>query len=357
MKSRVENLERKLDKVVRLLRGRHHTRTRGQSPPWREHRRIEMEDCWDGGTRRTKERCPPPCSEDGSLRHRKGFSWGSRPPDSSPNSEHPRCYDDGQRRATVDRGSHQTGRARMLESSHNKGDRGRRERREPLGCGRPPQKPPDFETKMVMVRVNKEEPPKKVDEEGDSEVMEKESATSKVERPVGREGGATKSTRKAMMVVALDSMKDETETGIARRSPTIFQQKGKRLATAAKLGIPKMANEARPSLKQPDRENALMVAVELSTEMIATNIQISRSLVARPPPPKPPNSETIAATAAEVSLEMMVAEPVSHSIYSKEGEERWAAGRASHTSGQNFDSMGQAQFIMEKKEGSKQKVA
>ena len=44
MKSRVENLERKLDKVVQLLRGQRRARPRERSPPWREQRQVDMED-------------------------------------------------------------------------------------------------------------------------------------------------------------------------------------------------------------------------------------------------------------------------------------------------------------------------
>ena len=44
MKSRVENLERKLDKVVQLLRGQRRARPRERSPPRREQRRVDMED-------------------------------------------------------------------------------------------------------------------------------------------------------------------------------------------------------------------------------------------------------------------------------------------------------------------------
>ena len=104
-----------------------------------------------------------------------------------------------------------------------------------------------------------------------------------------------------MMVVMLDLMEDETETGIVRRSPTIFQQKEDQLATTAKLGIPKTANEARLSPKPPDREDALMTAMERLTEMIATNIRVSRSLVVRPPPPKSSGSYTRAAASVGMS--------------------------------------------------------
>ena len=66
----------------------------------------------------------------------------------------------------------------MRESSHNREDCTRRDRREEfLGYGRPPRKPLDFEIEMVM--ANKEEPSKKVDKEVDSKATKKESATNK----------------------------------------------------------------------------------------------------------------------------------------------------------------------------------
>ena len=130
MEARIKNLERKMDEVEQLLKGQCHTQTRGQSPPQREHRKMEMEDRWDG-----KERCSPPYSKDRFLRHGEGFSWGSRPPECSQNRGHPRHHDDGQRRATIDRGDHQTERATMRESSRNKEGRTWRERKgEPWGC-------------------------------------------------------------------------------------------------------------------------------------------------------------------------------------------------------------------------------
>ena len=44
MELTVENLERKLDEVVRLLRGRHFARPKEGSPLWREQCRVDMED-------------------------------------------------------------------------------------------------------------------------------------------------------------------------------------------------------------------------------------------------------------------------------------------------------------------------
>ena len=54
MKLRVENLERKLGEVVRLLRGRHHARPRERSPPRRKQHRVDMEDRRNRGTRRER---------------------------------------------------------------------------------------------------------------------------------------------------------------------------------------------------------------------------------------------------------------------------------------------------------------
>ena len=54
MEDRIKNLERKMDEVERLLRGRQHVRPGKRSPPRREHRRVDLEDQWDGGNRRVR---------------------------------------------------------------------------------------------------------------------------------------------------------------------------------------------------------------------------------------------------------------------------------------------------------------
>ena len=59
--ARADDLERKLDEVVRLLKGQHCTRLRGRSPPQRECWRVETEDRWDGASRRERgTRYSPP---------------------------------------------------------------------------------------------------------------------------------------------------------------------------------------------------------------------------------------------------------------------------------------------------------
>ena len=150
MEARIKNLERKMDEFERLLRGQHQTQTRGQSPPRRVCQRIETE-AWNGGIKRTHERCSPACFEDGSLRRREGFSWGSRPLDSSWNSGHPRHHDGGKGRAIVNSGRHQTVRVKEQNSSHNREACASRESKEPLSDGQPLRKPPDLETATTIV--------------------------------------------------------------------------------------------------------------------------------------------------------------------------------------------------------------
>ena len=114
MESQVEESERRLDEVVRLLRDQRKTRPRGRSLPRRGHHWVELEDTWDGGSRRVrghryslpfrKENCDSrfhhreerysPHLLEGPSYHRDGFSWGSRPPNSScgsPTSWHGSC--------------------------------------------------------------------------------------------------------------------------------------------------------------------------------------------------------------------------------------------------------------------------
>ena len=99
----MNELERKLDDVMRFLRDQRRTRPRGRSPPKREFRQVNAEDRWRGGSRRERgptyssplrrenrdsrsqhreERYSPP-SYIGSSHHHGGSSWGSRPPHSS----------------------------------------------------------------------------------------------------------------------------------------------------------------------------------------------------------------------------------------------------------------------------------
>ena len=108
METRMEELERQLEEVVRLMRGRNNARPRGRSPPRRETHRVETEDRWDGGPRRDRgaqnspslrrerrtsryhhraERYSPHSRESPPYHHDRS-SWGNRSPQSSRESHH-----------------------------------------------------------------------------------------------------------------------------------------------------------------------------------------------------------------------------------------------------------------------------
>ena len=105
----MENLERRLDEVMRLMRGRNQERPRGRSPPWRESRWVDAEDRWEGGSRREwgtrlspslrrerrsswEERYSPHTRES-PPRHQGRTSRGNRSPPSSQGSRPPRRHD------------------------------------------------------------------------------------------------------------------------------------------------------------------------------------------------------------------------------------------------------------------------
>ena len=110
METRMEELERQLEEVVRLMTGRNNARPRGRSPPRRETRRVETEDRWDGGPRKDRgaQNSPSlrrerrtsryhhradrysPHSRESPLYHHDRSSWGNCSPPSSRGSHPPR---------------------------------------------------------------------------------------------------------------------------------------------------------------------------------------------------------------------------------------------------------------------------
>ena len=59
MENRMNELERKLDDMMRLLRDQRRGRPRGRSPPRRDSRRVNAEDRWRAGPRRREVRHTP----------------------------------------------------------------------------------------------------------------------------------------------------------------------------------------------------------------------------------------------------------------------------------------------------------
>ena len=106
----MNELERRLDEVVWLLRDQRHVQPKGQSLPRREFRRVDAEDRW-GGSRRERSdtllsslqresQLPISASREavlpslnGFLHHHSRSSWGTWLPNSSRESPHSRRRD------------------------------------------------------------------------------------------------------------------------------------------------------------------------------------------------------------------------------------------------------------------------
>ena len=190
-----------------------------------------------------------------------------------------------------------------------------------------------YEDGWKMDMVNRVEPPKKIEKELESEVMEKETGRGKVARSVEKDREAIESAGKVTMMTLCMEEEAETKRDIGW-SATCEQRREEELVAAGEPWIPRIS--------------AKLSSLKRSEPPKPTNPHELGGLLppTQPPePPKPPDLKVVTTMAVDVLARMVSAEQSAISNGVRRNTEEVGAF---HIAGQYFDLLGQAHMCKEK---------